>query len=119
MDVCPTLRHRRAACGCRCGTALEQVLGKIAESAFKGFDKVESANLPKDLKVIGEQAFFGCQGLVTVTLSEGFTTLGHACFKGTGHQKRELPEEPEVHQSCLVCRVPEHHWKGTNIVGDL
>lgn len=106
MDVCPTLRHRRAACGCRCGTALEQVLGKIADSAFKGFDKVESANLPKDLKVIGEQAFFGCQGLVTVTLPEGFTTLKHACFKGTGIRNVSFPKSLRSigHASFAECQ---------------
>ena len=80
--------------------------GKIADSAFKGFDKVESANLPKDLKVIGEQAFFGCQGLVTVTLPEGFTTLKHACFKGTGIRNVSFPKSLRSigHASFAECQ---------------
>lgn len=70
----------------------EYTVTEIGDSVFKGFDRVESVNLPKGLKVIGEQAFFGCRSLVTVTLPEGFTTLRHACFKGTGIRNVSFPK---------------------------
>ena len=84
----------------------EYAVTEIADTAFKGFDKVESVNLPKELKAIGEQAFFGCQSLVTVTLPEGFTHLGHACFKGTGIRNVSFPRSLKSigHASFAECQ---------------
>lgn len=84
----------------------EYAVTEIADSAFKGFDKVESANLPKELKAIGEQAFFGCRSLVTVTLPEGFSKLGHACFKGTGIRNVSFPRSLKSigHASFAECQ---------------
>lgn len=83
----------------------EYAVTEIADSAFKGFDKVESVNLPKKLKSIGEQAFLGCKSLVTVTLPEGFVKLGHACFKGTGISNVSFPKSLKSigHASFAEC----------------
>ena len=83
----------------------EYAVTEIADSAFKGFGKIESVNLPKQLKVIGEQAFFGCEGLVTVTLPEGFAELGHACFKKTGIRNVSFPKSLKSigHASFAEC----------------
>lgn len=84
----------------------EHVVTEIADSAFKNFDDVKSVNLPKGLKVIGEHAFYGCEGLVTVTLPEGFAKLGHACFKETGVKNVSFPKSMKSigHASFAACQ---------------
>ena len=84
----------------------EYAVTEIGDSVFKGFDRVESVNLPKELKVIGEQAFFDCASLVTVTLPEGFTELRHACFKRTGIRNVSFPKSLKSigHASFADCQ---------------
>ena len=84
----------------------EYAVTEIGKSAFEGFDKVESVNLPKELKVIGEQAFYDCASLVTVTLPEGFTELRHACFKRTGIRNVSFPKSLKSigHASFAECQ---------------
>ena len=84
----------------------EYAVTEIGDSVFKGFDRVESVNLPKELKVIGEQAFFDCASLVTVTLPEGFTELRHACFKRTGIRNVSFPKSLKSigHASFAECQ---------------
>lgn len=84
----------------------EYTVTEIADSAFKDFKYIESVNLPKGLKVIGEQAFWGCEGLVTVTLPEGFVELGHACFKKTGVRNVSFPKSLKSigHASFAECQ---------------
>lgn len=83
----------------------EYTVTEIADSVFKGFDRVESVNLPQGLRVIGEQAFFDCTSLVTVTLPEGFTELRHACFKRTGIRRVSFPKSLKAigHASFAEC----------------
>lgn len=79
---------------------------EIADSVFKGCIHMESVNLPHGLRKIGKEAFFDCQKLVTVTLPEGFTTLEHACFKGTGIRNVSFPKSLKsiAHASFAQCR---------------
>ena len=84
----------------------EYAVTEIGDSVFKGFDRVESVNLPKELKVIGEQAFFECVSLVTATLPEGLTELRHASFKRTGIRNVSFPKSLKSigHASFAECQ---------------
>lgn len=83
----------------------EYVVTEIADKVFYKRDNIESAFFPKSLRKIGAQAFYGCKKLKTVTLPEGLTELGFACFKETGIHNVSLPSSLKSigHASFAAC----------------
>ena len=83
----------------------EYTTTEIADGVFKGREEIESVFFPKGLRRIGAEAFFGCKSLLNVTLPEGFTELGHACFKGSGVKNVSFPKSLKSigHASFAEC----------------
>lgn len=57
-------------------------LTSIDDEAFKGCTSLTAVKLPRNLKVIGANAFSGCSKLKTFVLPEGITTIGEGAFQG-------------------------------------
>lgn len=53
----------------------------IADRAFYGQEGLTSVTVPSSVKTIGDQAFTSCLALKTATLSEGVITLGKNAFR--------------------------------------
>ena len=51
----------------------------ISDKAFLG-SKIQSVLIPRNVQTLGQNCFYGCQNLVSVTLEEGVTTIGDNCF---------------------------------------
>ncbi len=54
----------------------------IANSAFKGCDKLTSITIPNSVTSIGDYAFEDCTGLTSVTIGTGVTSIGYYPFSG-------------------------------------
>ena len=54
----------------------------IAQDAFAGCDQIISVALPSSLKTIGNSAFNGCASLVDVTFNAGMEQIGDSAFFG-------------------------------------
>ena len=65
----------------------------IGEEAFFGCNDLTSITLPKGVTSIGAQAFLGCDKMVSITLPEGLTSIGEEAFNGCRALKSiTLPE---------------------------
>lgn len=53
---------------------------QIGERAFFGMDGIESVTLPQTVSSIGGSAFAGCLSLKNITLPDSVETLGSSCF---------------------------------------
>ena len=56
-----------------------QVIGDLA---FEGCSGLISLKLPSDIRLIGRHAFEGCSGLTSITLPSGVTEIGSSAFYG-------------------------------------
>ncbi len=79
----------------------------IADSVFEGNKTLESVNL-NDTVIIGNKAFYGCESLEKVTVSENIKSCGGYAFFNTPFYKDT--ETPDVIGSVL--------FKGTKISGE-
>lgn len=52
----------------------------ICDAAFKGYDRVTSVTLCKNLTNIGERAFENCDGLTEIVLPDSLTSIGASAF---------------------------------------
>lgn len=80
---------------CNC-TRLEDVrlndnMLEISKGMFSGCDGLKKIKLPKNLKVIGDDAF-GCSGLEELELPETVTTIGEEAFEFTNLKKVALQQ---------------------------
>lgn len=84
---------------------MEYTTTEIADGVFRGREWIESVFFPKGLRKIGAEAFFGCVRLTSVTLPEGLTELGHACFKESGVRNVSFPKSLKAigHASFAAC----------------
>lgn len=55
---------------------------KIRSDAFYGTSDLHRVYLPDGLESIGEEAFSGCVGLETISIPDTVKTISSACFKG-------------------------------------
>lgn len=68
-------------------------LSDIADRTFYGCTGLLSMSLPESVVGIGESAFYGCTGLLSMTLPENVTEIGGSAFYGcTGLLSMTLPE---------------------------
>ena len=61
----------------------------IGNAACKGNKKLKSLDLPKTLKSIGKQAFYGCKNLKKIKVRTSLLTsksVGKQAFKGTNRK---------------------------------
>ena len=54
---------------------------KIGDNAFFGCSRLTSLTLPSGVTEIGFGAFYGCSGLTSITLPSGVTKIGYSAFK--------------------------------------
>lgn len=54
----------------------------IGEDAFYGCDSLTSITIPKTVTSIGEDAFYGCKSLTSVTIPNNVTSIGKHAFLG-------------------------------------
>ena len=58
---------------------LPERIESIQDSCFKN-GSIKKITIPKSVKSIGNDAFCGCNNLVSVTLQEGLESIGNSCF---------------------------------------
>lgn len=63
----------------------------IAKHAFDGMS-LTSVSFPNTVTTIDDYAFTGCQGLKTVTLPSGLTTIGNSAFAVSGLTSITIPD---------------------------
>ena len=54
----------------------------IGDNAFYGCTGLTSVTIPNSVTSIGSSAFYGCTGLTSVTISNGVTSIGSYAFSG-------------------------------------
>ena len=54
----------------------------IGEEAFYGCSSLTSVTIPNSVKIIADYAFSGCSGLTSVTIPNGVTSIGGGAFAG-------------------------------------
>ena len=65
----------------------------IGSSAFYGCDGLTSITIPESVTSIGYSAFYNCSGLTSITIPESVTNIGHLAFHGcSGLQKVIVPD---------------------------
>ncbi len=79
-------------CGIRSVTIPESVK-KIGEDAFGGCDKLLSVTIPDNVESIGAYAFDG-DGLRKLVIGRGVKKIGNKAFGGVIYEVRSLAEEP-------------------------
>ena len=70
---------------------------RIGDDAFWGCSSLTSVTIPNSVTSIGECAFFGCSGLTSVTIGSGVESIGESAF-------RDCPELLDVY--CYAEKVP-------------
>ena len=60
---------------------IESYAGSISSSAFSYCNNLETATL-KDVTGIGDEAFYGCDGLTTIDIPNSVTSIGDEAFYG-------------------------------------
>lgn len=76
----------------------------IDQNAFYFCKNLKSVTLPKTIKEIKSQAFFGCENLKNINLPESIEILGYACFSGCKSLKEiTLPKNLKVLDRRVFC----------------
>ena len=55
---------------------------KIGDNAFYGCISLKSVTIPNSVTSIGDRAFYNCNGLTSVTISNSVTSIGSSAFYG-------------------------------------
>ncbi|MFI3229812.1 MAG: leucine-rich repeat protein, partial [Bacillota bacterium] len=70
---------------------------EIASCAFYGFEGLTSVTIGDGVETIGSYAFYGCTGLTSVTIGDSVETIGSYAFYGcTGLTSVEIPDSVET-----------------------
>lgn len=65
---------------------------ELPERMFEGYYAVSEVVLPNNLVSTGYFAFYWCTALKSIVLPDTVTTIGKACFRGSGLESIVLPE---------------------------
>lgn len=84
---------------------LPEGLTVIANEAFKGCEQLVSVNLPKTLESIGDEAFYGCKKLSAVDVPEEVTYLGISAFEDCENLKEIVLEDG-------IQEIPDYAFRG-------
>ena len=67
-------------------------LVKIGEQAFYNCDDLTSITIPNGVTIIGHSAFYGCRGLTSITIPNSVTSIGDSAFNScTGLTSITIP----------------------------
>ena len=74
----------------------EKAVTMVAENGFKG-SNVKSVQIPKNIKVIGKTAFYGCEQLSSIYFYKGVSEIQTGAFYGcSAIEELDLPESLKV-----------------------
>ncbi len=91
--------------GCRT-TKLSSSLTAIADRAFYGVDGLTSVSFPKGMLSVGERAFADCHDLRSVSLPSSLTSLGECPFAGcTSLTSISIHSENPIYDSHNACNA--------------
>ena len=65
--------------GCK-NTIIPNSVTSIGDEAFYGCSGMTSISIPNNVTSIGDKAFYGCSGLVYITLPSNLTSIGYEAF---------------------------------------
>lgn len=63
----------------------------IGQDAFYDCKKLTSISFPKNLRTIGERAFYGCEKLASISLPNDIDSIGNGAFAGTKISELYIP----------------------------
>ena len=75
----------------------------IARSCFRQ-EGIETVTIPEGVTTIGEQAFYDCKSLKTVKLPESLKAIEDWAFYGSGLESIVLPKNLQEAQKCHMFR---------------
>lgn len=86
---------------------------RIADGAFSNENKqsvLENVNLPKDLTLIGKNAFQGCN-IKSIELNEGLENIGESAFSGTTLESVKFPSSLKIINDCAFANCHIYNLK--------
>ena len=87
---------------------------RIADGAFSNENKqsvLENVNLPKDLTLIGKNAFQGCNYIKSIELNEGLENIGESAFSGTTLESVKFPSSLKIINDCAFANCHIYNLK--------
>lgn len=87
---------------------------RIADGAFSNENKqsvLENVNLPKDLTLIGKNAFQGCNYIKSIELNEGLENIGEKAFYGTSLESVKFPSSLKIINDCAFANCHIYNLK--------
>lgn len=87
---------------------------RIADGAFSNENKqsvLENVNLPKDLTLIGKNAFQDCNYIKSIELNEGLENIGESAFSGTKLESVKFPSSLKIINDCAFANCHIYNLK--------
>lgn len=87
---------------------------RIADGAFSNESKqsvLENVNLPKDLTLIGKNAFQNCNQIKSIELNEGLENIGESAFSGTTLETVKFPSSLKIINDCAFANCHIYNLK--------
>lgn len=87
---------------------------RIADGAFSNENKqsvLENVNLPKDLTLIGKNAFQDCNYIKSIELNEGLENIGESAFSGTTLESVKFPSSLKIINDCAFANCHIYNLK--------
>lgn len=87
---------------------------RIADGAFSNENKqsvLENVNLPKNLTLIGKNAFQGCNYIKSIELNEGLENIGESAFSGTTLESVKFPSSLKIINDCAFANCHIYNLK--------
>ncbi|WP_165253408.1 leucine-rich repeat domain-containing protein, partial [Adlercreutzia sp. ZJ304] len=83
----------------------EYLVTTIANNAFEN-SGITGVNLPQGLKTIGDEAFYGCSGLTSITFPNTLVEIGSSAFQDTKFTSISLPSSLRTIKGYAFTSVP-------------
>lgn len=87
---------------------------RIANGAFSNENRqsvLENVNLPKDLTLIGKNAFQNCNYIKSIELNEGLENIGESAFSGTTLESVKFPSSLKIINDCAFANCHIYNLK--------